>query len=225
MHCYWPLLQDITSLHFQSDKLKCAVKLSARFCPTYLMEALMPLLKLHPNARKAFSPDWTHIREGPSGELSGALNVLQMLTHTQWIMAFPAQFLRETGRTWWGSTGQRDSWMETIALRDLSWTLPPTQHCWGVQEVPSSWDRVFGVVLYRCSVPSYLRSLCAWRWKSGWLGNSLAKFVFLSFLPYCHQRNYTRSPWLLAEMELRVACVKPEEQHGISNLAGWVALK
>lgn len=57
MHCYWPLLQDITCLHFQYDKLKCAVKLSAQFCLAYLVEALMPLLKLHPNARKALSSD------------------------------------------------------------------------------------------------------------------------------------------------------------------------
>lgn len=44
----------------------------------------MPLLKLHPNARKALSSDRKHIREEPSEKLSGtALNVFQMLVHTQ----------------------------------------------------------------------------------------------------------------------------------------------
>lgn len=134
-----------------------------------------------------------------------ALNVFQMLLRTQWIMACLARF-QDRGTTEW------------------RWLLWRTQagHCHPPSAAEeSSRYRVAGSGrLGVHSVGRLFLAICGLR-----LGNPLAKFVILSFLPCCHQRNYMRSPWLPAEMELRVARVKPEEQHGISDLAGWAELK
>lgn len=74
---------------------------------------------------------WKDIREKPSKELSGLFSPClsdENDSRNPRIVAFLAQFLAE---------GAQDSWVQTVALRDLSWAVSPTQCCSGGHSLDS----------------------------------------------------------------------------------------
>lgn len=89
-----------------------------------------------PSVRKALSPERmlgkSH-QESCLGLFSPCFSD-ENDSRNPWIVAFLAQFLTE---------GAQDSWVETVALKDLSWAVSPTQCCSGGHSLDSVVLEVF----------------------------------------------------------------------------------